>query len=56
MAGVILNDVLCYLASARNTLTRANIVQNFVAFFTEDAILRAKQKLYEICEEKFAVR
>ena len=25
MAGVILNEELCYLASARNTLTRANI-------------------------------
>ena len=41
MAGVILNDLLCYLTSARNTLTRDTIVQNSVAFFTKDSIVRA---------------
>ena len=56
MAGVILNDVLCYLASARNTLTVVHSVQNSAAFFTDDVIVRAKQKLYEICKEKFAAR
>ena len=47
-----INDVLCYLTSVRGTAFKDNIVLNAVAFFTRDAILKAKNTIYNICKQK----
>ena len=47
-----LNDVLCYLTSVRSTATKDNIVLNAVAFYTSDAILKAKNMIFNICKQK----
>ena len=45
------NDVLCYVTSARNTLSHDDIVVNTVGFYKDDAIKKAKTVLFQICNE-----
>ena len=47
-----INDVLCYITSVRSTATIDNIVINAVAFYTSDAIQKAKNTIDNICKQK----
>ena len=56
MAKVVWNDVLCFLASARNSMAKDIIIKNFVSFYDEDAVIRAKEELFKLCNEKNIAR
>ena len=44
-------DILCYLVSARHTLTRDSIILNVVAFYKPECIVSAKALIFKICNE-----
>ena len=46
------NDVLCYLTTARNTLSRDNIILNAVGFYTNEVIYSAKEEIFSLCSER----
>ena len=52
----VCNDVLCYISSARDTLSRDSIVPNCVGYYKTEDIVKAKEILFEICEERFITR
>ena len=47
-----INAVLCYLKSVRSTATKDVIVLYAVAFYTSDAILKAKNTIFNIYKQK----
>ena len=46
-----LNDVLCYISTARHTMTNDNITLISVAFYKPEVIKKSKKLLFEICKE-----
>ena len=50
------NDILCYISSARDTLSRENIVANCVGYYKSESIVKAKEIIFEICGERFITR
>ena len=46
------NAVLCYISTARNSLTKDNIIVNVVAFYSSDVIFSAKEEICGICNER----
>ena len=51
MAQIVLNDVLCHLASSRNMIPKEDF-KNAVSFYEEDVIIRAKAELFKLFKEK----
>ena len=47
----VVNDLLCFVSTARNTFTADNIVLNVVGFYKDEDIKKAKATLYQICRE-----
>ena len=47
-----INDVLCYVSTARQTLSSDTIVQNAVAFYSSEQILKAKKEVFGLAKEK----
>ena len=39
----ILDNVLCYISSARNTLTHENVIKNAMAFYKREIIIKSKE-------------
>ena len=52
LSNAILSDVLCFLTSARNTLTSDQIILNATAFFKDESIIKSKEMLFEIAGER----
>ena len=52
MAQIVLNDVLCYLASSKNSIPKDVILKSDVSLYDEDAITRANDELFKLCTEK----
>ena len=52
MIEIKVNDVLCYLTTARNTLSRDNIILNAVGFYTNEVIYSAKEEIFNLCSER----
>ena len=47
-----LNPVLCYITSARNALSKDNIIANAVAFYDGSVIYAAKETIFGKCDER----
>ena len=45
------NSVLCYITSARNSLSRDKIILNAVGFYSSESIYSAKEEIFGICKE-----
>ena len=56
MAHIVPNDVLCYLASARNNIPKDDITKSAVTFHNDNAIIRANDELFKLCNEKNIAR
>jgi len=56
IGNAIANDILCYLSTARNSLTKEVIVLNAAAFYRPEKILQAKEIIYNVFCEKIVVR
>ena len=56
LENVILNDVLCFLSTIRDSQAHDDIVAIAVAFYKSEVIKQAKEKLFEICNEKLIAR
>ena len=52
----ILNDVLCFLTTSRDSLTSDDACIIAVAFYKPDDIVQAKETLFTICKEKLIRR
>ena len=52
LSNAILSDVLCFLTSAKNTLTNDKIILNAIAFFKDESIIKSKEMLFEIAGER----
>jgi len=52
----IANDVLCYLSTARHSLSRDVIVMNAAAFYEAEKVLQAKEIIFNVFCEKIIVR
>ena len=50
------NDVLCYITTARDTLTKDNIVLNVVGFYQNEVIFFAKEEILSSCNEHLVNR
>ena len=48
MAQIILNGVMCYLASSRNIIPKEDIIKNAMSFYEDNAIIRAKVELFKL--------
>ena len=44
--------VLCYITTARDALSKDNIIANVVAYYTSAVIFEAKEKIFEECNER----
>ena len=51
-----INDVLCYLTTGRNSLSRDNIVVNAVAYYTGEVIFSAKEIIFSFSNERAVKR
>ena len=56
LENVIINDVLCFLTTSRNSLTADEAVISAVAFYTATDIISAKEKIFAIFKEKPVTR
>ena len=50
------DDLLCFLSTSRDSLTKDSIVLDAVAFYRSDAILKSKEIFFKICEERLVTR
>ena len=51
ISGSIINDVLCYISTSRNTLSRDSITLNAVAFYKSELVKQAKEVIFEVYNE-----
>ena len=51
-----INDVLCYLTTARDSLSRDNILTNVVGYYTGEAIFAAKEEIFSFSNERLVKR
>ena len=56
LENTVVNDVLCYISTARASLSRDRIVLNALAFYSDVAVRRAKDMIFDICKEKSVKR
>ena len=56
LENTLVNDVLCYISTARASLSRDKFVVNALAFYSDVAVRRAKDKIFDICKEKSVKR
>ena len=48
----VLDNVLSFIQSAKASLTRDNIIMNAISFYKSDQILKAKDKIYELADQR----
>ena len=51
-----INDVLCYITTARDSLSRDNILTNVVGFYSGEAIFVAKEEIFSFSNERLVKR
>ena len=51
LENTILNDVLCYVATARNSLSQNTLIMNALAFYTPEAVECKRNYLQDIKRE-----
>ena len=56
LPNTVVNDVLCFITSARDSLSHDNIIVNAVAFYKGDSIKSAKEVIFGICDERNIAR
>ena len=56
LANTVLNDILCYVSSARNTMTEEVICTNVSAFYNEELIKVAKELICKLSGERYIAR
>ena len=56
LSNAVGNDVLCYISTARHTLSKDNITLNCIGFYKSDVIVKAKDVIYSICDERAVTR
>ena len=56
MAQVVLNDVSRYLTSSWNSIPKEAIMKSAVSFYEEDAINRAEDEPFKLCNENNITR
>ena len=56
LKNTVLNDLLCYVSTARNALSQDNIAMNALAFYSPEAVKMAKETICKIAGEKNIVR
>ena len=56
IALLVLNFILCYLASSRISIPKEAIMKYAVSFHNEDTIIHAKEELFNLCNEKNIAR
>ena len=56
LQNTVLNDVLCFISTARKTLPHANVTAQTVGFYDDGAIRKAKETIFKICNEKPVAR
>ena len=49
---IVINDVPCYLSTGRDQLPHDTIVVNAVAFYSDEAIRKAKDVIFKLGNEK----
>ena len=54
LENTLVNDVLCYISTARASLSRDKFVVNALAFYSD--VRRAKDKIFDIFKEKSVKR
>ena len=52
----VLNDVLCYISTARSSLSHDDIISNTLAFYKPESVTKAKELICKIAKEKYMVR
>ena len=52
LENTVLNDVLCYISSARDALSHEKIILNALAFYDTEAVKQAKEVIFGILKEK----
>ncbi len=53
---IIIDDVLCFIKTARNGLDEVCIGQMAVAYNTPEMILASKKSIFKACEEEYTKR
>ncbi len=53
---IVIDDVLCFIQSARNGLNEVCICQMAVAYYTPEIILASKESIFKVCEEECTKR
>ena len=56
LPNTVINDLLCFLTSARDSLSHDNIIVNAVAFYKSDSIKSAKEIIFRMCDERNIAR
>ena len=46
------NSVLCFITSARNSLSKDNIILNSVAYYSSEVVYAAKEEIFSFCDER----
>ena len=53
--GFIINELLCFVRNKLDIMDTDAIVQLCVSFYSDDAIVEAKNKLFHLCEDELNV-
>ena len=56
LQNTVINGILCYIASARDTLSHDEIVSNAFAFYKAETVVEAKEIICGLTKEKFVNR
>ena len=56
LENTVLDDILCYISTTRNSIISENITLYCVAFYKAEAIKQSKRRLFDICKEKYVQR
>ena len=53
---MVLNDVLCFLSTSRDSMTSDELILVATAFYKPEDILKAKELIFNLCKEKITTR
>ena len=52
----VIDDVLCYITSSRNSITNDSIIVNAAGFYKPEIVRKSKELIFKICNERVIAR
>ena len=56
LENTVIDDVLCYITSSRNSITNDSIIVNAAGFYKPEIVRKSKELIFQICNERAIAR